>query len=152
MPLEYLQLLGTGVETLEPLRGMPLRQLHADAPKLRNFAALGSLRRLEVLTLPVHAAGVDLAGATALRTVAHTRFQPASPVTAEQFRALSARSDEEWKRWGPALRALPSVDKIGPERLTVRGEGGVDLDRYPAVRAWLQRCLAQPGVSAMPSP
>jgi len=31
-------------------------------------------------------------------------------------------------------------------------EGGVDLDRYPAVRAWLQRCLAQPGVSTMPSP
>jgi len=128
MPLEYLQLLGTGVETLEPLRGMPLRQLHADAPKLRNFAALGSLRQLEALTLPVHAAGVDLAEATALRTVTHARFQPAASLTAEQFRALSARSDEEWMRWGPALRALPSLDKIGPERLTVRGEGGVDLD------------------------
>jgi len=31
-------------------------------------------------------------------------------------------------------------------------EGGFDLDHYPAVRAWLQRCQAQPGVSTMPSP
>lgn len=31
-------------------------------------------------------------------------------------------------------------------------EGGFDLDRYPAVRAWLQRCLVQPGISTMPSP
>jgi glutathione S-transferase len=31
-------------------------------------------------------------------------------------------------------------------------EGGLDLAGYPAVRSWLGRCLAQPGVSAMPSP
>jgi glutathione S-transferase len=31
-------------------------------------------------------------------------------------------------------------------------DGGFDLARYPAVRAWLDRCLAQPGVSAMPDP
>jgi glutathione S-transferase len=31
-------------------------------------------------------------------------------------------------------------------------EGGFDLARYPAVRAWLDRCLEQPGVSRMPSP
>jgi glutathione S-transferase len=31
-------------------------------------------------------------------------------------------------------------------------EGGFDLAGYPAVRSWLGRCLAQPGVSAMPSP
>ena len=85
MPLEYLQLLGSRIETLEPLRGMPVRELHADAPSLQDFAALGSLRQLEVLTLPVQAAGVDLAGATALRTVAHARFQPASPLTAEHL-------------------------------------------------------------------
>jgi glutathione S-transferase len=30
-------------------------------------------------------------------------------------------------------------------------EGGFDLAAYPAVRAWLARCLAQPGMSAMPS-
>jgi tetratricopeptide (TPR) repeat protein len=128
MPLEYLQLLGTQIKTLEPLRDMPLLELHADAPGLQNFAALGSLRQLEVLTLPVHSAGVDLAGATALRTVSHARFQPASPLPADQFRALSARSDEEWKRWSPELRKLPSLDEIGPERLTVRGAEGVDLD------------------------
>ena len=31
-------------------------------------------------------------------------------------------------------------------------EGGFDLAAYPAVRAWLDRCLAQPGVSEMPTP
>jgi glutathione S-transferase len=31
-------------------------------------------------------------------------------------------------------------------------DGGFDLARYPAVRAWLARCLAQPGMSAMPDP
>jgi len=31
-------------------------------------------------------------------------------------------------------------------------EGGFDLAAYPAVRAWLARCLAQPGMSAMPAP
>jgi glutathione S-transferase len=30
-------------------------------------------------------------------------------------------------------------------------EGGFDLAPYPAVQAWLQRCLATPGVTAMPS-
>jgi glutathione S-transferase len=31
-------------------------------------------------------------------------------------------------------------------------DGGFDLAPYPAVRAWLDRCLAQPGMSTMPSP
>ena len=31
-------------------------------------------------------------------------------------------------------------------------EGGFDLTAYPAVRAWLARCLMQPGISAMPAP
>jgi glutathione S-transferase len=31
-------------------------------------------------------------------------------------------------------------------------EGGFDLTAYPAVRAWIARCLAQPGVTAMPAP
>ena len=30
------------------------------------------------------------------------------------------------------------------------GDGGFDLDAFPAVRAWLARCRAQPGVSEMP--
>jgi glutathione S-transferase len=31
-------------------------------------------------------------------------------------------------------------------------DGGFDLAGYPAVRAWLDRCLALPGMSTMPSP
>ncbi len=31
-------------------------------------------------------------------------------------------------------------------------EGGFDLTAYPAVRAWVARCLTQPGMSAMPAP
>ena len=31
------------------------------------------------------------------------------------------------------------------------GDGGFDLAAFPAVRAWLARCLAQPGVSEMPT-
>lgn len=31
-------------------------------------------------------------------------------------------------------------------------EGGFDLTGYPAVRAWLDRCRAVPGVTEMPSP
>jgi len=31
-------------------------------------------------------------------------------------------------------------------------DGGFDLAPYPAVRAWLDRCLAQPGMSTMPTP
>jgi glutathione S-transferase len=31
-------------------------------------------------------------------------------------------------------------------------EGGFGLAAYPAVRAWLARCLAQPGMSEMPTP
>ena len=31
-------------------------------------------------------------------------------------------------------------------------EGGFDLASYPAVREWLDHCLAQPGVTAVPSP
>jgi glutathione S-transferase len=31
------------------------------------------------------------------------------------------------------------------------GDGGFDLDAFPAVRAWLARCRAQPGVSEMPA-
>jgi len=32
------------------------------------------------------------------------------------------------------------------------GDGGFDLAGYPAVRAWLDRCRAQPGVTEMPTP
>jgi glutathione S-transferase len=32
------------------------------------------------------------------------------------------------------------------------GDGGFDLGRYPAVAAWLARCLAQRGVTEMPTP
>lgn len=31
-------------------------------------------------------------------------------------------------------------------------EGGFDLQPYPAVRAWIERCLQQPGASTMPPP
>lgn len=31
-------------------------------------------------------------------------------------------------------------------------DAGFDLGSYPAVRAWIDRCLAQPGMTAMPSP
>ena len=31
------------------------------------------------------------------------------------------------------------------------GDGGFDLDAFPAVRAWLARCRTQPGVSEMPA-
>ncbi len=31
------------------------------------------------------------------------------------------------------------------------GDGGFDLAAFPAVRTWLARCLAQPGVSEMPA-
>ncbi len=31
-------------------------------------------------------------------------------------------------------------------------DGGFDLASYPAVREWLDHCLAQPGVTAMPTP
>jgi glutathione S-transferase len=31
-------------------------------------------------------------------------------------------------------------------------DGGFDLALYPAIRAWIERCLQQPGMSAMPSP
>ncbi len=31
-------------------------------------------------------------------------------------------------------------------------DGGLDLASYPAVREWLDHCLAQPGVTAMPTP
>lgn len=32
------------------------------------------------------------------------------------------------------------------------GDGGFDLGPYPAVRAWLARVVATPGISAMPTP
>ena len=31
-------------------------------------------------------------------------------------------------------------------------DGGYDLAKYPAVTAWVRRCLQQPGVTQMPSP
>jgi glutathione S-transferase len=31
-------------------------------------------------------------------------------------------------------------------------DGGYDLAKYPAIAAWVQRCLQQPGVTVMPSP
>ncbi len=31
-------------------------------------------------------------------------------------------------------------------------DGGYDLARYPAVSAWVKRCLLQPGISEMPTP
>jgi glutathione S-transferase len=31
-------------------------------------------------------------------------------------------------------------------------DGGFDLAPYPAVRAWIDRCLQQPGMSEMPAP
>ena len=33
----------------------------------------------------------------------------------------------------------------------VAGDGGFDLERFPAVRAWLHRVQAQPGYAAMPA-
>jgi len=45
-----------------------------------------------------------------------------------------------------------SIADIGLFAYTHRAdEGGFDLAGYPAVRAWLQRCLQQHGISAMPS-
>ncbi|HTT11336.1 MAG TPA: glutathione S-transferase family protein [Burkholderiaceae bacterium] len=32
------------------------------------------------------------------------------------------------------------------------GDGGFDMARYPRVRAWIDRCLQQPGMSSMPAP
>ncbi len=46
-----------------------------------------------------------------------------------------------------------SIADIGLFAYTHRAdEGGFDLAGYPAVRAWLRRCLQQHGISAMPSP
>jgi glutathione S-transferase len=46
-----------------------------------------------------------------------------------------------------------SIADIALFAYTHRAEdGGFDLGGYPAVRQWLDRCRAQPGVSEMPSP
>jgi len=46
-----------------------------------------------------------------------------------------------------------SIADIALYAYTHRAEdGGFDLAAYPAVRAWLERCRQQPGVSQMPSP
>jgi glutathione S-transferase len=58
---------------------------------------------------------------------------------------------------------LAGHDYFAGERLTladlalfaythVAEDGGFDLASYPSVREWLARCLAEPGVSVMPSP
>ena len=45
-----------------------------------------------------------------------------------------------------ALALSASIADIGLYAYThVAGEGGFDLDRYPAIRSWLGRVAAQPG-------
>ena len=60
-------------------------------------------------------------------------------------------------------RHLAAHDWFVGDRLTIAdlalfaythkaADGGFDLGRFPAVSAWLARCLRQPGVSEMPTP
>jgi glutathione S-transferase len=45
----------------------------------------------------------------------------------------------------PAFRYV-RVDEKGRE---IAGEGGFDLERYPAIRAWIERVRSQPGYIPM---
>ncbi len=117
-PLENLWMDGAPVESLEPLRGMPLKALHANAPRIKDFSVIGTLAKLQELSLPARAAGVPVAGLGALDKVWHPRFQAEGWMPGAVFRILSARSDEAWEKWGDALKKLGAAD-LGPHRVTV---------------------------------
>ena len=115
--LEKLWLDNTPVESLEPLRGMPLRVLTANAPRVTGFSAVGSLADLQELSLPAHATGVPVAGLGALQRVRHPRFKAEGWIPGDVFKTLSARSDAAWEKWKGELEKLGAPD-LGPHRVT----------------------------------
>jgi glutathione S-transferase len=97
--------------------------------------------------------------------------EPAIAV-ARYIRCFMKQDDDprlpELRRKGDAAlevmeRHLAGHDWFAGDRLSVAdlalfaythkaGDGGFDLSRYPAIRAWLARCRQQDGVTEMPTP
>ena len=125
--LEELWLDKTPVQNLEPLRGLPLKRLHVDVPEVKIFDVIGSLASLEELILPVHAAGVPVAGLP-LKKVRHPRFQEAGEMSGVTFKEFSAKTDEAWRKWRGELFKLGVRD---PERVTVVPEDLGTPDPFP---------------------
>ena len=77
---------------------------------------------------------------------------PRLPELARRGHAALAVMEQHLSRQPFFAAGRFSIADIGLFAYTHRAdEGGFDLAGYPAVRAWLQRCLQQHGISAMPS-
>ena len=128
--LEKVWLDGTPVEDLKPLEGKPLRLLSANVERVKNFGVVGTLGKLTHLSLPKHAAGVPVAGLTALEKVTHPRFQAKGEIDGDKFKDLSRRTDEAWPNWKGKLYGL-GVSEGERWRVTVVAEAAGVPDQFP---------------------
>ncbi|MFN0126761.1 MAG: protein kinase domain-containing protein [Verrucomicrobiales bacterium] len=128
MPLEALNIDYSPCTSLVPLRGTPLRNLELFEVKgIEDFSPLATLRELEVVRLPVHAAQMGfLRSLPKLSRVHHDRFAPGS-LPAAEFCRLSDESDAAWARWNTAIAATGVKDLKRP-RVTVDARGIIELD------------------------
>ena len=127
MPLKNLILDGTEVRNLEHLRNMPLTRLHAKSDSIEDFSTIGTLQELEELSLPLHAAGVDLGNLDKLQTVEHPRYRGGQPIPAQEFRKISQDFEASRSRLAE-LFAAAGVENLPEKCILVQVPPYLDID------------------------
>ena len=94
-----------------------------------------------------------LAVARFIRLFLKKHDDPRLPMLLERGHAALAVMERHLQRNAFLAAGSFSIADIALFAYTHRAaDGGFDLAAYPAVQAWLGRCLAQPGVTEMPAP
>ena len=123
----------------------------ADGTRLWPGDRLQRARVLQWLFFEQNAHEPHIAGARFTRAFLKQPEHPRLPVMIQRgYQALDVM--EQHLARAPFFTGEFSIADIALFAYTHRAdEGGFDLAAYPAVRAWLARCMAQPGMSEMPT-
>ena len=125
----------------------------ADGTRLWPGDRLARARALQWMFFEQYSHEPYIAVARFIRMFQKNDNDPRLPTLRERGHAALAVMDRHLKAHPFFAAATFSIADIALFAYTHRAhEGGFDLTAYPAVRQWLDRCLAQPGVSAMPTP
>ncbi len=129
MKLERLVLDDTKVRSLEPLRDMPLKRLQAKSDTMEDFSAIGTLKNLEELSLPLRAAGIDWSNLTKLQTVKHPRYCENQAIPAAEFKKIAEFFESHRKDWMERLAAAGvRVKDLPQDRMLMRVPFYLDID------------------------
>ncbi len=127
MRLEKLVIDDTKVRSLEPLRDMPLKCLRAKSDTIEDFSAIGTLKNLEELSLPLRAAGIDWSNLTNLQKVEHPRYCENKAIPAAEFEKIAEFFESHRTDWTKLLTAA-GVKDLPQDRMLMRVPPHLDID------------------------